>query len=496
VHPGLSGGREEVQVNSADPAMAPNGGLEMNVTAYNPPELPPTSSFQVSAVDVVGGDQAVFGIFENTTIPPIAFYAVFSNSTHRELWLQYWYNLPLVPGEGYDFALQYASGGNWSFTVDGVPFDDNATLATYDFGSSVATWGGGESFTELALYAGDPYAPPTVSVPLAMATWTAGAWRLPTSGYATSDGSLPFQWGMAGHLQRTELAPGEILSGPYVATAPTNLSLWDTGPIPVSVAVSVSPRQAVAGTGVSISATVSLAGYGPLAGVPVTTRDMGGGLVSPEQAVTGTEGNATQLLLAPNVSLAGEDSVLSMVALLGFNGSGNTTVYVTPAAQVTVQGPGTLTVLPNGVATVSFHVEDLAGHAVVGVPVSFTVNGTAGLDPPLVYSDAAGEASTTVQVPGSVGVFTLTASVLSGGYWGSARVTVRVQARTAAPAPVWPVYVALAIVAGLLVALGAILLRAPRRPTTPLPSLGDLRRHPRRPPPAGPGAPPIPPVQP
>jgi hypothetical protein len=479
--PSAAGGFSELSVLPSDPATVPNEGLEMNLTAYAPPALPANSSFQLSAVLVVGAVEAVFGVFQSASFGPIAFYALYSNSTDVRLALEYWPDFPLAPGTGYRFALTWIQGGSWEFTVDDRPFEDNLSRADVGLNGSSATWSPGVGFTEIAEYSASPFVPPNVTATLAFAVRTSSGWYLPAPATMSSFGRIAVPWGLEGATQHPTLAPGEVSSGSGVASQPNGTVLWSTGPQPLAVALTADPPVVPALGGVQLNVSVARGGA-PMPGVFVYLADRGGGVISPALVESGPLGTAHAILRAANVSANRSDSILATIVLFGFRGNASAGLLVTAPVQLLLDGPGRLLAPPFARIGLSFRVHTPAGGAVAGVMVQFGVIGAGGVEPFSTVTDTDGRTNVTVLTPGGAGSLTVVASVVAAGYWGTARVTIDV----VAPGPDSPVGppALLGALAGLLVAgaLAVLLLGRRRPPRHPLPPLPQAFR--RAPPPA------------
>ncbi|MCI4363922.1 MAG: Ig-like domain-containing protein [Thermoplasmata archaeon] len=484
-HPSLGGGSGELLVEPLDAALAPASGVEMNVTAFVPPALPPDASFQLSLVVVLGAKEAVFGIFENTGSAPLPFLAVFSNRTDQYLSLAYWRNLSLAVGTGYGFELLRTTGTSWMLEVNGVPFGGSTTNATVDFGVSTMSWDRGVSFSETVSFASTSYVPPSVQVPVAFATLEAGGWYLPRPAVANESGSPGGPWGIEGRLQHPTLAPGEVVSGPRVAPVASGTALWTGGPVPVRVGVNLAPTNPLAFGTVSVTATVADENGTPLPSVPLTVSDSNGSAFFPAEVTTDQNGSALTAFDAPNVSAPGPDPVRASVALLGYVGVGVGSIASDPPVELSLVGqsvPGRLS--PGASAGFSFLLVDPSGHPASGVAVLFSLSGPGAVTPNAGATGGTGEVGVSVSSYGPRGELVVTATVKAPGYWGHgvARVNVAPSPPTLADrlAPYLWVFVVLAV-AGVI----AVVYFVRTRPKGAMPVLRlplPRRRTPLRPP--------------
>jgi hypothetical protein len=486
------GASARMLVDTTDATSVPNDGVATNLTAFANVPLPPDSSFQTGVEEVIGSYEAVFGLFTNTVMAPTAFYTVFTNTSDQTVRLEYWSELPVIEGAPYDFVLQRSNGTVWTLTVNGEPFDDNSTAATFDYGALAATWLGGLTFSELAIYSSRTTVPVSYLATSAIAVHLPnGGWYLPKNATATYTGPDGASWGVEGRLELGSLAPGEVQSGTSLAPIRNSSELWNGGAIPISVTLSFS-APSVLGLGVvGVTVNVSTLSGAPLGGVPVYVDDTLGGSASPSTLLSGEDGGAATLLTAPNESASSTDVVSATVTILGFTGSTSGDVTVLPPVQVVVEsGSSVVTISPNSNTTVTFRTLDTSGNPYPAVALSLTPEfttgtvGTAGgvgvtIQPDAGITDANGSFTVTLSAPPTPGGYAVLATVVSLGAWGHGLVNVTVRTP---PVSFWAKYgpsrivPALAVVAAaILVALAVLWLR--RRPSKrqPLPEM-DLRR--------------------
>jgi hypothetical protein len=487
--PRLSGGSQELVVTSADPAGVPNTGFETNLTMFDLTSLPAASAFQVSSFDVLGRYVAVFGVFANTTIPPIAFFSIYTNNSDTRLLLEYWPGLALDPGVGYCFALTHTTGGHWEFTVNGEPFGFAAPNATFDFGVPSGNWSRGIGFTELSEWSNEPFLAPEVTATLALAEFTGAGWYLPRPANATTSGASVEPWGLAGTLQRPALAPGEIESGPKEASLPNGTALWESGPVPVELRMTLNNTALPASGGTYANLLVDDTSGVPLDGVWISLSDSAGGRFYPPLTETDPNGSARAVFVAPNGSVALLDRISAVVSILGFVGSAAVNVSVAAAVHVELEAPAVVKAAAAGQVAVTLRLLDVNGTPLPGVGVSFNLSGPGGLVPPAAISDLNGTVETTVLAPGTPEVVELMARVVAPGFWGFAVTTVEVvnAAAPSGPSPWTNLGVGLGL-AAVFAALAYAEYRArERHPYRPLP---PFRRRSAPPAPPAPAPPP------
>ena len=231
----------------------------------------------------------------------------------------------MFPGDVYDFQLEESSGTVWTLSVNGVPFGDNVSASTFDFEAPTATWLGGVSFSEVAIYSA------TTTVPVSFVATTAlavhhpgGGWYLPGNGTASYTGPPSAAFGIEGRVQLDGFAPGEVASGTSLAAVRGTEPLWTTGPVPVDVGVTLSSAT-VPGLGlVNVQVNVSAPSVGPLGTVPVYVEDTLGGNATPPTVYTEADGLGATILVLPNESAAVGTMVRAVVTILGFVGSAST----------------------------------------------------------------------------------------------------------------------------------------------------------------------------
>lgn len=468
------GGEARLIVNTTDRTAVPNTGLRVNITAYLAGTLSTGSAFQVGAEEVIGTYAAVFGIFQNSQRYPVPFFSVFSNVTDQTVHLAYWSNITLAAGSSYEFVLTATAGTLWTLTMNGALFADNASDATFNFGATDATWSGGLSFSEIAFYSSTSPTPSEVDVPLAFAVLETGGWYLPHQGatYALAPSALT--WGALGRLQRPTLAPGEIVTGSSVPPVANGTTLWSGGPVPVGVTVTPSRGAAPSIYPVAVAAAVHASNGSLLPGVALDWSDSIGGVFTPAEVTTNGTGSATTAFATPNVSLAEDDLVQARVTLFGYVGFGAASIHLTPAVQLFLQAvPPTLTVDQGATLNMSFRAANGTGGLVGGVLLIFSTSRGTFDSSPFAVTDGTGSAWVRIVAPSPGSSFTIRAAVSAPGYWGHQSVNVTV----VIPAPslfskVEP-YVVGAI-AGMAVALVAVLLLRERRRRRAIPTLKFL----------------------
>ncbi len=485
----VGGGQGRLLVTSSDPAVVPNDGLRVNVTAFATEQLPPNSAFQVGGEETIGPFEAVFGIFQNTGSVPTAFFSVFTNLTDRNVHLAYWVGLALVGGDAYDFALVHANGTNWSLTVNGHYFGGSAANATYEFNASAATWAGGLGFSEVALYDTTPSVPALVVVPLALAVHRAGGgWYLPVSGATSFAGSGGPQWGVQGRLQHPSLAPGELETGSQIANQTNGTALWNSGPVPVHVAVNFPASPVVATTPALVVASVTSATGAPIPGVTLYLRDSLNGSFPVPSVMTNSSGGAVGLLYTPNVSAAGPDRINATVTLFGYVGGAIGVLALTPPAQVLLSvSPSSPSVSPGGQITLTFTSSNASGVTEPNVLLTFSGPGGSTVTPTFGTTDTNGRVSVVLVAPSSDGDVRVAAIVQNVGQWGRLVVLVHVAPMLGGiELPPTPELVAIGVLAGTVALIAFAVLRY-RRGRKQLPDM-PLRRYLRetRPPPPPP----------
>jgi hypothetical protein len=436
--PALSGASARMLVSTSDPNAVPNDGIATNLTAFPSVSYPKNSSFQTGAEEVIGGFDAVFGIFTNDVMAPVAFFEVFNNSTDASVRLEYWTGLPIVAGEPYDFQLTSVGAWTWSLSVNEVPFGDNTSTAQYPFGASLATWAGGVAYSEVAIYSETTTVPSSYLATTALAIHRPGSgWYLPVQGAAHYIGPPSDSWGAQGRAQIPELPPGAVQSGTSYAAVDSSSTLWTGGPVPVDVSLALD-EPSVTGLGADgVSVSVTTVDGAALGGVPVYIGDSLGGNASPATVLTASSGSSSTLFLAPNVTAAATDTLQATVTVLGYTGGASAGVSVTPAAEVVVSAePYTLAMTPNENTTLTFHTSSPSGAPAGEVYMTFEA---------LIFDAAPGSALTLVTYPSAgitngsgvltvsvlappgAGTFAVYAQVASLGAWGHANVSVSVR---------------------------------------------------------------------
>lgn len=467
------GGQGRLIVNTTDPAVVPNSGVRTNITDYFAYPLETNSAFQVGVAETIGDYVAVFGIFQNDKVFPVPFFSVFSNVTDQTLHLAYWSNLTLVGGQSYDFALTWTSGTNWTLRINGALFASDPASATFDFGTTQATWGGGLSFSEVAIYSAALTTPATLDVPLAFAVEKADSWYLPQTArsFLVTGQAL---WGAAGRLQNGTLAPGELRTGQAVSPIPNGTELWTGGPVPVSVGLGLSETMTRGTTIVEATATVYAGSGTPVAGVPLSFSDLAHSTFAPASGVTNGRGMLTTFVGAPNVSANVSDTVVVTVTLLGYFGEAQAVLTIIPPTQLFLSVSPPLPATTTG-STLSLSVAavDSSGNPGAGVLLLVTVlQGRAAITP-FATTDASGKVTLVFSAPSSPSVVPLVVLVVAPGYWGHLSVNVTVVSPPPTLLSILTPYIVGAGVA--LAGVGAILLvlwQRRRSPRQPIPRLG------------------------
>lgn len=467
-----AGGQSRLFVNSTDPAIVPNRGLRTNLTAYYTLSLPPAAAFQVAAEETIGNDTAVFGFFQNDQTYPIPFFSVFSNVTDATLHLAYWSGLVLSTGTSYDFALTAGAGTNWTLTVNGADFADNATAATFDFGASEATWAAGVGFSEVSLYSSVPATPSEVDVPLAIAVLTGTQWYLPHAAhtYAVLNGGP--QWGVEGRAQDPVLAPGELITGTSIANVTNGTSLWSGGPVPVTVDLALLQNVAPATGRVEVQLSVAAPAGGPLPGVALYLSDALNGSFSPWDPTTSGTGGQVAVFTTPNVTAMSRDTVTAMVSLFGYTGGATASLEVLPAEQVFLDaGPTSRTVLEGDTLNMTISATNGSGDPAGGVLLLFAISGGNAVFVPYTTTGVDGRASVAVSFPLAIETLKFTVEAATPGYWGH----LVLEVQTAPPRPTfWQVlapYLALTAAVAITVAVLYLSERRRRRRQQPIPAL-------------------------
>ncbi|HKV90835.1 MAG TPA: hypothetical protein VJQ43_06560 [Thermoplasmata archaeon] len=490
--PGALGASARMIVSTQDPASVPNDGVATNLTAFPSSSYPARSSFQTGAEEVIGGYEAVFGIFTNDQTAPVAFFEIFTNTTDQVVRLSYWPSLPVSPGASYDFRLEETSGTVWTLTVNGAPFGGSGTNASFDFGAISSSWIGGIGFSEIAIYS------TTSTVPTSFVATTAlyvhrpiAGWYLPRNGTATYLGPPGAAWGVEGRTALPDLAPGEVVSGTSLAAVQNTSRLWTTGPVPVHVEV-VPAAASVPGLGaVPVDVNVTDPGGAAIGGVPVYVGDTLGGNASPSTVLTAVSGVGATILTAPNESASSSDTVVAVVTILGFFGQSTAPLTVTASLQVRiVPSPTTLTLPPGAAGTITFQTVASDGRPFGGVSLTLAALADAGtndtalgaalsLTPDAGTTDGAGNFQVVVSAPPVGGTYGIKASVTSLGAWGHATVHVTVRPP---PPTFWQRYggtvvlpVGGAVTAAALAIALFVIMRRRREKRPPLPEM-DLRR--------------------
>jgi hypothetical protein len=476
LRPGALGGEVILRATNNDSGAAPNLGAETNITDFEPVPMPAHAAFQANGEMVVGACQAVFGIFENWTLDPTAFFEIFNNTTDASVRLLLWPGYVLTPGTGYGFSFVWVGGTSWRAEVDGVPFADSTNDSTVDCGVAQSRWAGALTFSEVAQFPTTGFAPPNVTAGLAFATLVGGAWRLSTGAFFSGFGVLPGPWGMEGRLQHPTLAPDEVVTGPAVPVLANGTSLWTGGAVPVALTISVSNGSVPASSADTVVAQLNTTTGVPLAGVPLGFSDTAGGTFGPSVTSTGPTGRASTGWLSPNGSRAVTARLTATVRLPGYLANASVSVQVGASVELTVSAPASVTLAPSGSVEIVFRTTNRTGAPVAGALVEFSASSAVGsVTPVSATSDAAGNASTTFLAARTVGSATLTARVQGPGEWGVASVRVDVVAPPASllqrVEPFLPDILAAAAIGAIAVGLFVYA----RRPRRPVPVLATIK---------------------
>jgi hypothetical protein len=499
VRPGTATGAVNFVVVDTDPASVPNHGVETNITDFAQGFLNRSSYFQADGSVIVGNCDAVYGIFENWTTAPVAFFALFPNGSSTATRTELWTGLVLQPGEGYGFSFTAGSGDLWELEVDGVPFGDSLSDATADCSSNEDTWLPAIGFDEVGQFVNGGFVPPNVTAGVAFATLIAGSWYLPRGGNFTSSSAFTPPWGLEGREQLPTLAPGELYSGASIPLLPEQTALWIGGPVPVDVAVSIRNATVTAEgsdpVGVELDST---AGF-PLDDVPVGLIDRDDGSFTPALVTTDGDGEASADFVGPNGSARTLDTLSAFPLLLGYVGNASTSVTVLPSVQIFLSAAPSESVQTLGTLPLAVRATNASGAPAVGVPISFVTGHTVGtIEDGLTPTDAGGNATTTFYATSVPGSAIVTARVVYPGFWGVVTIAVSVHSPpvpwTSRIAP----YVPDLAVAGAVALVVAGLLWWNRRRRRPIPFMVTLKpssfRRAARAPSSG-GSPP-PPAQP
>jgi hypothetical protein len=479
-------------VGTADHASVPNDGITTNLTAFPALTFPSHSSFQTGAEEVIGSHEGVFGLFTNDQRPPTAFYAIFQNVTDQSEKLLYWVGLPIAEGASYQFTLARTNGTLWTLTVNGQLFGDNASIATFDYGALTATWLGGVSFSEVAIYASATTVPKSYDAGTAFAVHlpTSG-WYLPRNGTANFTGPVGASWGIEGRVELVALAPGEVRSGTALAPVRSTSPLWTTGTLPVTVTVQLTASSALGLGVIGVIVNVTTLSGNAIANVPLYVGDTLGGSATPSTVVTITDGSASTLLNTPNVTANSIDVVHASVSILGYSGSASAPFTVTPPVEIVVDAGGrAITMAPGATDPLTVRTLDVSGKPYPQVALTLTgefagnlsgISGGTGVivEPSAGVSDPNGSFPASLLAPSMGGEYAVLVSVASLGAWG--HLTVNVSVRPPPPS-FWDKYGSSRIVpiTGAAIALGLVVLavlwfRRRRAKRAPLPEM-DLRR--------------------
>jgi hypothetical protein len=490
----VGGATGRLVVSTADGATMPNSGLRTNITGFAATPLPADTSFQVSVTETIGGFDAVFGIFQNQELLPVAFFSVFNNSTDTNVHLAYWTSAPLEEGEPYDFELVTVNATYWELTVNGAEFAANDSEAYFDFGADEATWLGGLLFTEIAFYSTTSPVPAFLNVPLAFAVRGPSGWTLPEPAAASFTGSGGSPWGIEGRDQHPTLAPGELDTGTSVAPLANGTELWSSGEVPVRVGIILGGTTGVATTPFLLSVVVDDSSGAPIPGVSLFVGDSLGGYSLVFPLITNGTGGTEDAVELPNVSASTSDLLQAVVTSFGYTGTAGASVEVTPAPQLflTPTGlPGTLA--PGAQASFSVMASEAGGAPVSGAFLQFSVLMGGEVTPTTAVTDSNGEVSEQLIAASVAEEISVIVTVTGGGAWGHASFTVDV--RTPAPS-FWSTHgsdIELGVGLGIAALLvGAIAWRVLYRRRRPLPPSHGIRWGDPAWSPAAPGAQPPP----
>ena len=124
------GAQGHLIVSPTDPRVVPNDGIRTNITAFDYVPIGPDDSFQVAVEEVIGGYDAVFGIFDNYARGPVPFFDVFTNQSVHSVHLAYG-TQPVSGGTAYEFDLRASGGTVWTLRMNGAPL--GGTMNTSSF---------------------------------------------------------------------------------------------------------------------------------------------------------------------------------------------------------------------------------------------------------------------------------------------------------------------------------------------------------------------------
>jgi hypothetical protein len=465
-----SSGESTLSVVPNDPADVPNEGVEMNLTGFSSASLGPFAAFQVAAEETIGGYDAVFGLFQNSSFGPIGFFEVFTSVGDQTVHLAYGAPLATVPGMGYCFELTASAGSTWVLTVNGAPFGTSVNASSFDFGATEATVAGGLEFSEVAFYttSASDVVPSVVLATTMLAVRVGGAWYLPENATARFAGDGSGRWGVEGRDQVPSLAPGEIRTGTSVAPLANGTALWTGGPVPVGLTFTLSSTTTTATLPVVVNATVRDDAGAPLPGVPLSVTDERGGVEVGGGNLTGALGSAKLELLTPNVTAAGTDLVTVASTMLGYSATSSQSLLLTPAIEIVLTASPSAPQVPlNGSITLVFQTTER------GAPAPFTTlefSSALGGSLSIGYGKSASDGSIAVEFyaggqPATVDVHVI---VVEPGAWGGIILAVHIVRPSVSAliqAEPW-------VAAGLAVLLGAtvyMVVRSRRR--RPIPDL-------------------------
>ena len=223
--------------------------------------------------------------------------------------------------------------------------------------------------------------------------------------------------------------------GSYTVTAsvagvvtPASFNLTNTAPASITASAG-TPQSTIVGTafGTLLQATVLDAGSNPVAGVTVTwTAPNTGasglfGASLTKTAVTNASGIATASAFTANATTGAYTVTVSAAGLVPTASYSLTNIFATPGPQTAASsGTPQSTVVNAAFATaLGVIVKDGSGAIIVGIPVTFTVNGgtasgafSVGGASQIVNTNASGIATaSTLTANGTAGTFTVTATV-------------------------------------------------------------------------------------
>ena len=409
-----------LSAHSVDPKAVPNSGFEFNVTGFAMP-LAGSGSFLLTEQEVVADQILAMGLFANSTLTgsgTIPFWAVIDNTTGHFISCGYTFNLPPTVGQNVPFQALNTGGRTWEVLYKGLPFGGSNNIT---MNGTQSTWTGGVGVVTLANWNGTAWAPSLVQMPFTMRVLTASGWYLPHPVAATWNGTGPAAWGEAGTVQQGYLAPGALDLGTSVPVVTNGTLLWSSSaPTPLAVSVSTTSTSLVGGATTALSVRATAAGV-PISGLSVVLSTSGGGSFSPALPwATSPQGYANGSYRAPLVSSPASVQLSANVGNGLFQGTGQTTVQVSPTiAVLTVTLSGTQ-VAPGALVNLTVSVKS-GSQGIAGLNLTFVASvGGGGFSPAAPWvTDTNGVATGTYQAPQTSGPVEITFTLQSVGFSGS-----------------------------------------------------------------------------